>query len=56
MIKGLVVLAVAMCLGGSIHVELGAFDPAQKTWRGYNPVCDKQCESRDGTICGTNVR
>lgn len=55
MIKGLVISSLVAGLG-AIQFELGPYNAEQKTWRTYNPICDKQCLSSNCTICGVNVR
>lgn len=56
MFKILILSLILVFAVTSMQFSLGAYDSAEKTWRGYNPICDDQCLINKGTICGTNVR
>jgi hypothetical protein len=50
----IVTMILSMVLGAEF--EVGVYNKTEKTWRGYNPVCDDQCLAKSGIICGENVR
>lgn len=56
MIKNLIVAIFLVYLTVAMQFSLGVYNPKQKTWRGYNPICDDQCSASNGIICGNNVR
>jgi hypothetical protein len=56
LLKALLALTVLLSSASPMEVSVGAYNATQRTWRGYNPICDNQCLSNNGTICGSNVR
>lgn len=54
--KNLILVALLISMISTMQFEIGAYNSTQKTWRGYNPICDHQCLSNNGNICGVNVR